>query len=38
MRDFVTVPASHTFIMRDELAMAQAIEFLKSGHFTHAEP
>jgi pimeloyl-ACP methyl ester carboxylesterase len=38
MRDFVTVPASHTFIMRDEQAMLQAIAFLKSGHFTHAEP
>jgi triacylglycerol lipase len=38
MRDFVTVPASHTFIMRDELAMAQTIEFLKSGRFTRAEP
>ncbi len=38
MRDFVTVPASHTFIMRSDDALAQTLAFLRSGRFTHVEP
>ena len=38
MRDFLTVPASHPFIMRDERVMAQALHFLRHGRFLHAPP
>jgi len=38
MRDFVTVPASHTFIMRSDDALAQTLAFLKNGRFTRPEP
>lgn len=33
MRDFIEVPVSHTFIMRDPEVARQAIEFLRAGHF-----
>jgi hypothetical protein len=33
MRDFIEVPVSHTFIMRDREVARQTIEFLRSGHF-----
>ncbi len=36
MRDFVVVPASHSFIMRDPQAMRAAIRFLQDGSFSHA--
>jgi len=36
MTDFVTVPASHTFIMRSDAAADHAIEFLRAGRFSHA--
>ena len=33
MRDFIEVPVSHTFIMRNREVARQTIEFLRSGHF-----
>jgi triacylglycerol lipase len=33
MRDFIEVPVSHTFIMRDREVARQTIEFLRAGHF-----
>ena len=33
MRDFVTVPASHSFIMYSNLAIDLTLEFLRSGRF-----
>ena len=38
MTDFVTVPASHTFIMRNKTAIKQAIAFIKTGTFIHDTP
>ena len=35
MRDWIALPVSHTFIMRNAEATRQAIEFLREGHFTH---
>jgi triacylglycerol lipase len=35
MRDFIIVPNSHTFIMRDPLVMRQVSHFLKYGRFDH---
>jgi hypothetical protein len=35
MRDFIEVPVSHTFIMRNREVARQAIEFLRAGHFAH---
>jgi pimeloyl-ACP methyl ester carboxylesterase len=35
MADFVTVPSTHTLIVRSELAAAHTIEFLRRGHFLH---
>ncbi len=37
MRDFLVVPAGHTFIMRDETVMAQVLRFLRTGRFAPAE-
>jgi len=36
MRDFIVVPNTHTFIMRDPLVMAQVAYFLKHGRFDHS--
>jgi triacylglycerol lipase len=33
MRDFIEVPVSHTFIMRNPEVARQTIEFLRAGHF-----
>lgn len=33
MRDFVAVPASHTFMMWDDEVIAQVLEFLRNGRF-----
>jgi hypothetical protein len=33
MRDFVTVPAGHTFIMRSQIAIEQTLYFLENGRF-----
>jgi triacylglycerol lipase len=35
MRDFLEVPVSHTFIMRNPDVARQAIAFLRDGHFAH---
>jgi triacylglycerol lipase len=35
MRDFIEVPVSHTFIMRNREVARQTIEFLRAGHFAH---
>jgi triacylglycerol lipase len=35
MRDFIIVPNTHTFIMRDPLVMRQVAHFLKYGRFDH---
>jgi len=37
MRDFIIVPNTHTFIMRDPLVMRQVAHFLKYGRFDHGE-
>lgn len=36
MRDFLTLPVSHPFIMRNDGAIAQTLYFLRSGQFRHA--
>jgi triacylglycerol lipase len=33
MRDFITLPVSHTFIMRNAEATRQTLEFLRAGRF-----
>jgi triacylglycerol lipase len=33
MRDFITLPVSHTFIMRNAEAARQTLEFLRAGRF-----
>jgi triacylglycerol lipase len=35
MTDFITVPASHPFIMRHPRAIAQAVTFIEGGAFAH---
>ena len=35
MRDFIIVPNTHTFIMKDPLVMSQVAHFLKHGRFDH---
>ena len=35
MRDHIVVPASHTLIMNNPIAMAEVIEFLRNGVFDH---
>jgi triacylglycerol lipase len=36
MRDFIIVPNTHTFIMRDPLVMKQVAHFLQHGRFDHS--
>jgi triacylglycerol lipase len=36
MDDHLTIAATHTFIMNNPLAIAQALEFLRNGRFDHA--
>ena len=36
MRDFIIVPNTHTFIMKDPLVMRQIAHFLKHGKFDHS--
>ena len=33
MRDFIVLPVSHTFIMRNAEATRQTLEFLRAGRF-----
>ncbi|MEZ5752581.1 MAG: alpha/beta hydrolase [Paracoccaceae bacterium] len=35
MRDHIVVPASHTLIMNNPIAMAEVLEFLRNGVFDH---
>lgn len=37
MRDFIVVPATHTFLMRSPLVLRQVGHFLKHGRFDHAD-
>ena len=37
MRDFIVVPNTHTFIMRDPFVMRQVAHFLKHGRFNHSK-
>lgn len=37
MKDFLVIPATHTFIMRNALAIAQTIHFLRHGRFERSE-
>ncbi len=38
MKDFITVPVSHTFIMRNDTVIAQIKRFIQSGTFAHTVP
>jgi alpha-beta hydrolase superfamily lysophospholipase len=38
MADFVTLPVSHTFILRSREAARQTLAFLTSGRFDHTQP
>ncbi|MGR8950233.1 MAG: esterase/lipase family protein, partial [Gammaproteobacteria bacterium] len=37
MRDFITLPVSHAFIMRDRTAIRQAVAFIETGQFERDE-
>ena len=37
MSDFIEVHASHTWIMRNDRVAEQVLQFLRDGHFDHAE-
>ncbi len=38
MRDFIALPATHTFMMKNERVIEQVIHFLKNGRFSVVEP
>jgi triacylglycerol lipase len=38
MEDFLTVPVSHPFVMRDAVVIAEVSHFLATGTFTHVRP
>ncbi len=38
MTDFLTVPASHPFIMRNAAVISQVVHFLQTGTFRHGRP
>lgn len=37
MKDFITLPVTHTFMMRDAEVMRQTRHFLTEGHFDHSK-
>lgn len=37
MRDFIVLPVSHPFLMKDRDVIAQTLSFLREGRFQHAE-
>jgi pimeloyl-ACP methyl ester carboxylesterase len=38
MSDFITVPTSHTFIMKSDATAGHVVEFLRHGHFLRSPP
>lgn len=38
MRDFISLPVSHPYIMKNKEAIAQTIYYLRHGQFLHAAP
>ena len=36
MKDFLVVPSSHPFLMRDGQVIEQTVHFLRHGSFLHA--
>ena len=38
MRDYLTVPHSHTFMMRSDLVVRQVLAFLRDGRFARDRP
>ncbi len=38
MQDFITIPSTHTFMMRNARVIDQVIHFLQFGQFDHADP
>jgi hypothetical protein len=38
MADFVTLPVTHTFILRSREVARQTLAFLTRGRFDHAQP
>lgn len=37
MRDFIALPVSHPFIMKDKTTIRQSLYYLQQGHFIHDE-
>lgn len=37
MRDFISLPVSHPFIMKDKNTIRQSLHYLQQGHFIHEE-
>lgn len=37
MRDFIALPVSHPFIMKDKTTIRQSLHYLQQGHFLHDE-
>ena len=37
MHDFIALPVSHPFIMKDKTSIRQSLYYLQQGHFLHDE-